>query len=602
MMRKLNGLATWLLIAAVAPMVVHGVPNLIDYQGKLTDLGGTPTVGPVQITFAVYANEADIANLWSETHPTVHLTEGLFHVLLGSVSTMPANLFDGSTRWLGITVESDSEMSPRSPIVSVAYAHRAANADYADTAGNSAPDDDWTIAGGIIHTSKDVGIGTSSLEGNLHVEGILAVNDVVQAADASGLKFQTDEGANRIVITDAGNVGIGIAAPEEKLHVEGTMVVDQVIEADDSGGLGLATDEGTVRIKIKDDGTVGIGTEYPEEQLHVEGTIEVDQRIQANDDGGLEFATDDGVVRMKIADNGNVGIGVTSPISELDVRGTLGLDHTIQGFGGHGIDFVTSDGITRMKIANNGNVGISTTSPEAKLHVEGTIEVDYRIEADDEDGLSFATDDNTTRLKIADSGNVGIGTDTPAYPLHVYRASGNYDVKFDANAGDVDLILDGASGDSAVGFHENGSYRAGVGYSTANDYLFLHEGATTVAVAKNGKFGVGTVNPTEGLDVETSMKVGSTGSPFLGIYQVSGTTHWSSGTTDFSLPSGYTKDNTIILGASLHASSGQYYTLGDHDADLQVIYEPAAKTWQIEHSGHAFFLSRPFRVLAMRME
>jgi hypothetical protein len=66
-------------------------------------------------------------------------------------------------------------------------------------------------------------------------------------------------------------VGIGTGSPEAKLHVEGVIEVDQKIQADDFGGLELATDEGTTRLFIGDSGNVGIWTTSPAHALHVAG-------------------------------------------------------------------------------------------------------------------------------------------------------------------------------------------------------------------------------------------------------------------------------------------------------------------------------------------
>ena len=57
-----------------------------------------------------------------------------------------------------------------------------------------------------------------------------------------------------------GDVGIGTDDPETELHVEGTITVDQTIQADDAGGINFATDDGTTRMKIMDNGAVTIGS------------------------------------------------------------------------------------------------------------------------------------------------------------------------------------------------------------------------------------------------------------------------------------------------------------------------------------------------------
>jgi len=64
--------------------------------------------------------------LWTETQ-TVTVTDGEFSTNLGD--TDPINLPFDTTYYLGITVGSDSEMTPRQPLTSVAYAFRAQEAD-----------------------------------------------------------------------------------------------------------------------------------------------------------------------------------------------------------------------------------------------------------------------------------------------------------------------------------------------------------------------------------------------------------------------------------------------------------------------------------------
>lgn len=186
------------------------------------------------------------------------------------------------------------------------------------------------------------------------------------------------------VYRDSGNVGIGTSTPETDLHVEGTITVDQKIQADDSGGLEFATDEGTTRLWMTDWGEIGILTSTPETELHVEGTITVDQEIRADDEGGLEFLTDDGVTRLIIADDGNVGIGTTNPDKKLTVVGDFGVypnstesvittDNWNVKLGdpdgvGNQVFFEIDNPNTKFTF-NNGDVGIGTSSPDYPLHV-----------------------------------------------------------------------------------------------------------------------------------------------------------------------------------------------------------------------------------------
>src|SRR4051812_47358439 len=86
------------LCAAAAP-----VPNRLGYQGLLLNADGTPATGVVDITFTLYAGESGGAKLWEEVQH-VALSEGFYATFLGDATELPASAFDGSERWLELTV------------------------------------------------------------------------------------------------------------------------------------------------------------------------------------------------------------------------------------------------------------------------------------------------------------------------------------------------------------------------------------------------------------------------------------------------------------------------------------------------------------------
>jgi hypothetical protein len=103
------------------------VPQLINYQGELSNTSGTPVNGDVSITFTIYnaATAGDV--LWSETQ-TVSVSDGVFNVLLGSQTPFPADMFAGDERYLGVQVGVDLEMAPRQQLASVPFAMKALSA------------------------------------------------------------------------------------------------------------------------------------------------------------------------------------------------------------------------------------------------------------------------------------------------------------------------------------------------------------------------------------------------------------------------------------------------------------------------------------------
>lgn len=109
------------------------VPQTLTEQGRLFDGDGMPIDGEVSIQFALYAEETGGKELWSETL-SVTLESGFFSVQLGADSAFDETVFDGTTRYLGVTVATDDEMSPRQVVSSVPYALHAGTADTAGVA------------------------------------------------------------------------------------------------------------------------------------------------------------------------------------------------------------------------------------------------------------------------------------------------------------------------------------------------------------------------------------------------------------------------------------------------------------------------------------
>ena len=98
-------------------------PQLLNYQGRLTDANGAPRNGSFPMSFAILGGTSS----WSEAQ-TVSVANGFFSVLLGSVTPFPADLFTsgqtdayGPVRFLEVTVAGET-LSPNIRIVSAAWA------------------------------------------------------------------------------------------------------------------------------------------------------------------------------------------------------------------------------------------------------------------------------------------------------------------------------------------------------------------------------------------------------------------------------------------------------------------------------------------------
>ncbi len=119
-----------LMVLAIS--VTAEVPRLINYQGRLTGTDGIPVADNTYfLKFKIFGSESGDDSLWSSGFQAVTVTGGLFNYQLGSMINWPSGLFDDSTRYLGVTVGADPEISPRTKLGSTAFAMQSGSADIA---------------------------------------------------------------------------------------------------------------------------------------------------------------------------------------------------------------------------------------------------------------------------------------------------------------------------------------------------------------------------------------------------------------------------------------------------------------------------------------
>lgn len=102
--------------AAELPSSLEGVPGTVSYQGTLTTALGEPVNGTVAMTFRLYSVPTGGSALWTETRTggnAVPVSNGLFHVLLGSLTPISESILCTETLYLGVQIASDGEMTPR---------------------------------------------------------------------------------------------------------------------------------------------------------------------------------------------------------------------------------------------------------------------------------------------------------------------------------------------------------------------------------------------------------------------------------------------------------------------------------------------------------
>jgi trimeric autotransporter adhesin len=210
------------------------VPRLVQFNGTLKDAAARPLAGVASVTFAIYAEQDGGTALWSETQNVLADPNGHYNVLLGSATAagVPAELFGtGQSRWLGVTVGRQQEMS-RILLASVPYALKAADAEtlgglpasaYVTTQSLAARS--ATLGSTTILTTPQIAAPSSAGTG-------AATNAALPQATPTGsgttnfIPLWTSSSAlgNSLLFQTGGKIGVGTTTPTETLDVNGNSV------------------------------------------------------------------------------------------------------------------------------------------------------------------------------------------------------------------------------------------------------------------------------------------------------------------------------------------------------------------------------------------
>ena len=147
------------------------IPQVVSYQGRLTDATGVPVRdGEYIVAFRLYAQPSGGSPFWSETQK-VTTRDGLFAVLLGSVTPIGAKGKGPEAAYLGMAVEGSEEMMPRLRLAN-GYTIPNDRAGVNDNKGGGTDDDDeWVHSDSVLFTIRRLGIAKGGVSNNLYGSG-----------------------------------------------------------------------------------------------------------------------------------------------------------------------------------------------------------------------------------------------------------------------------------------------------------------------------------------------------------------------------------------------------------------------------------------------
>ena len=200
------------LLALLWAGIAHAsVPNVLHFSGALKSEGAAFT-GTMAMTFALYdgpeANEA----LWTETQ-SVAVQANRFQILLGINVSFDTTTFDAAALHLGITVESEDEMTPRMRLASVPYAMRAAGLTCTGCVGKA------QLEAGLlapVATTGDYNDLTNKPDLSAMLTGPGSAGALAKYTAAATL-------ADSVIHDVNGQVGVGTTSPQVRFDVDGAI-------------------------------------------------------------------------------------------------------------------------------------------------------------------------------------------------------------------------------------------------------------------------------------------------------------------------------------------------------------------------------------------
>ena len=281
------------------------IPPYIGYQGVLRDSGGEVVAdGSYDVTFSIYEAVTGGTAIWSELQ-SVDVEGGIMNVSIGVNEDLTAIPFD-VPYWLGLAIEGEAELVPRTELLTApyaghaGYADHAAQADTADFAWSVGSGSGWTVSGDDMYSTVlgGVGIGDTDPEWMFDIHNDEAANTYMQITNGA---------------TGGGGIWTGLV-----IGVSGTG--DAWISQGSAAGIHIGGGASLNSVNIDSDGKVTVGLEaFPDSEMAVYGDFET---------FGFQMPT--GAQASYVLTSDGTGVGTwqpnAGPVATASANGNVVLD------------------------------------------------------------------------------------------------------------------------------------------------------------------------------------------------------------------------------------------------------------------------------------